>query len=271
MNVTLTNRFSVVEYLTKKYQLIVFGIYLLLMVMVVNKHEPWMDEAQAWLLAKDVSVKDLLVKYLRYEGSPGLWHLILMIPAKLGLPYFTINIVSVIFSAVGVWLFLRYAPFPILIKILYPFSFFVFYQYGVVARSYCLISPILFLLAINYDKKMDRPYFFVFLLCLLSNISAHTFLIAGSIAFIHVTDIIKEWKTLTAKTKKNQAIALSVLAIMACIVVYIIMTPPDQLFANHVNLDFVNFCRTAQKMIGGAMVISEFNPIWVFSTASLIV
>jgi hypothetical protein len=108
-------------------------------------------------------------------------------------------------------------------------------------------------------------------LCLLSNISAHTFLIAGSIAFIHVLDVLKEWKTLPTKAKINQAVAMFILALMACIVVYIIKTPPDQLFANHVNLDFVNFCRSTQRMIGGAMVISEFKPIWVFSAASLVV
>ena len=269
MNVTLSNRFSVVDYLVEKYRVIVFAIYVILMALVVSKHEPWMDEAQAWLLAKDVGIKELLIKYLRYEGSPGLWHLILMIPAKLGFPYYTINIISAIFSAIGVWLFLRYAPFPMLIKILYPFTFFVFYQYGVVARSYCLISPLLFLIAITYNKKMDNPYFFVLLLCLLANISAHTFLIAGSIAFIHFIDVVQEWKSLEAKSKIKHGIALFIFGIMACIVIYIIKTPPDQIFANQVNLDFINFCRSTQWMIGGSMVISEFSRLKIFPIASI--
>jgi hypothetical protein len=32
---------------------------------------------------------------------------------KLNLPYFTLNIISGIISASGVWLFLRYSPFPL--------------------------------------------------------------------------------------------------------------------------------------------------------------
>src|SRR5436853_2707169 len=104
MNITITNRFSVFEYVQERYQVIVFAIYVTLLAVAVSHHEPWMDEAQAWLLAKDTSFKELFLKYLRYEGSPGLWHLILMIPAKLGLPYFSINILSAIFAATGVWL-----------------------------------------------------------------------------------------------------------------------------------------------------------------------
>src|SRR5205085_4524514 len=157
MNITLTNRISVVQYIKERYQLIVFSVFVTLLAIAVSHHEPWMDEAQAWLLAKDTGFKELFLKYLRYEGSPGLWHLILMIPAKLGLPYFTINILSAGFAAAGVWLFIKYAPFPPIIKILYPFTFFVFFQYGVVARNYCLIAPILFLIAINYTKKREHP------------------------------------------------------------------------------------------------------------------
>src|SRR5438105_2551057 len=102
MNVILTRQFSLIEFLKEKYQVIVFAIYLTLLAIAVSHHEPWMDEAQAWLLAKDLGFKELFLKYLRYEGSPGLWHLILMIPAKLGLPYFTINILSALISATGV-------------------------------------------------------------------------------------------------------------------------------------------------------------------------
>src|SRR4051794_38794536 len=131
MNLLLKRRATYFQFLKDNYQIIVFSVYLVLLAISASHHERWMDEAQAWLLAKDVSVKELLVKYLRYEGSPGLWHLILMLPAKLGLPYYTINMVAACFSALGSWIFLRYAPFPPLIKVLYPFSFFAFFQYGI--------------------------------------------------------------------------------------------------------------------------------------------
>lgn len=259
MNVIFTNSFDLKKYIQEKKLVIVFAVYLILLAIAVAHHEPWMDEAQAWLLAKDLGVKELLVKYLRYEGSPGLWHLILMIPAKAGLPYFSINIVSALFSAAGVWLFIRYAPFPLLIKILYPFSFFVFYQYGVVARSYCLIAPVLFLIAINYKQKLQRPYLFILLLCVLANISAHTFLIAGSIGFVHFLDLYENRKTLEKRLRVHNIIALGILAITALLVIYIIKTPPDHIYAESVNFNIDHFIYITKKMIGGSLVTDEFS------------
>ena len=48
-------------------------------------HEPWFDEIQAYLIARDASVHDILFHLPHYEGHPPLWHLLLMIPARLGL------------------------------------------------------------------------------------------------------------------------------------------------------------------------------------------
>jgi hypothetical protein len=265
MNIALTNRLSAFDYIKERYQVIVFAIYVIFLAIAVSHHEPWMDEAQAWLLAKDTSFKELFIKYLRYEGSPGLWHLILMFPAKLGLPYYSINILSAVFASLGVWLFLRYAPFPTFIKVLYPFSFFVFFQYGVVARNYCLISPILFLIAINYHKKQQHPYLFLLLLCLLANISAHTFLIAGSIAFVHFVDIIKDWKNIDTRTRMHQIIALFLFGLIALLVVFIIVTPKDQIYAGYINWDLKNLWLVSKRMLAGSLIMDEYTQFpWLF-------
>ncbi len=39
-----------------------FLIYAILIIVVVARHEPWADEAQAWLLARDSSLFGLLFK-----------------------------------------------------------------------------------------------------------------------------------------------------------------------------------------------------------------
>ena len=50
-------------------------------------HEPWFDEALAWLIARDSSIYEILFVTPHYEGHPSLWHLILVPFAKLGAPY----------------------------------------------------------------------------------------------------------------------------------------------------------------------------------------
>ena len=55
----------------------VFVIYLAAVFFLVSRHENWRDEAQAWLLARDLNVFQL-ISQMKYEGHPCLWHLILM-------------------------------------------------------------------------------------------------------------------------------------------------------------------------------------------------
>src|ERR1700739_158444 len=57
----------------------VLGLWIAIVTFTIRYHEKWADEAQAWLLARDLDLKTLWFHELRYEGSPGLWHTILWI------------------------------------------------------------------------------------------------------------------------------------------------------------------------------------------------
>ena len=49
----------------------------LIVLFLIQSHEMWRDELQAWLLARDsISITELF-QNLKYEGHPGLWHLLL--------------------------------------------------------------------------------------------------------------------------------------------------------------------------------------------------
>ena len=155
--------------------------YTVWIIIILPEHEPWTDEAQAWLLARDASLPDLLWKYLRYAGTPGLWNVLLAIPAKLGLPYFTLNITGALSALAGVFLLVRFSPFPLWLKALLPFTYFLAYQYAVVARSYCLLAPLLFATAIFRRQRSTRYWPFALTLGLLSHVSFHGTLMAGAI------------------------------------------------------------------------------------------
>lgn len=119
---------------------IVVLLYCALHLFMTLFHEPWYDEAEAWQIARCASVKDILFTIPHYEGHPPLWHLILAIPAKLNLPYeLSLSLISLLFSALVVALFLKYAPFPEGVKVFVPFTYFAFYQYSVIARPYCMM------------------------------------------------------------------------------------------------------------------------------------
>lgn len=65
-----------------------FGLWLILVGIIQQHHEPWADESQAWLLARDLELKTLWFHELRYEGTPGLWHTIPTTYFHQGLPLY---------------------------------------------------------------------------------------------------------------------------------------------------------------------------------------
>lgn len=179
--------------------------FIILSIIIADKHEHWSDEAQSFLLARDTNFVEIF-KYMKYEGTPPLWVFIIKIFLSLGGTYKTFYIIPIILSTIGLILFEYKIKTPWYIKIIFPFTYFIFYQYTIVVRSYCLVFPLLMLIAISYKKRFDKPGLFLLSLFLFMNISLHTLLISGSIFLIYILDSIKNEKIYTKKNKVTNII-----------------------------------------------------------------
>ncbi len=148
------------------------------------------DEAEAWQIARSVTLKTLFLETTHYEGHPPLWHLILMPLAKAGAPYeLSLSLVSLAFMGTAVFLILWRAPFPRLVRLLLPFTYFFFYQYGVISRVYCVLTLAFVLLAIVYRSRNERPGRYVAALILMCVTLAYGLVIAGGLALVWLWEI----------------------------------------------------------------------------------
>ena len=200
------------------------------MCVAVWHHEPWVDEAQAWLLARDSGPVSLITRLLAYEGHPGLWYLVLMLPARL-LPYRALNFLSGTLAGVAAYLLVRRSPFPIIAKMLLPFTFFLFFQYGVVARNYALLPSILFLVALAYRDRFTKPFKFTGFLFLLANVSSHGFLTAAAIAAVTLVGVARGRSSLPPGLLKRNLIALAALGAGMALVALLMWPPSDRDFS----------------------------------------
>jgi hypothetical protein len=141
----------------------------------IHRHEPWADESQAWLLARDNSWPQLMLHRLHYEGTPGLWHTLLWILVRLHVSYAGMHWVAGGCALLGVALLLRFAPFPLWLRALLPFTFWLAYQNAVVARSYVLFAAAAFGAAALLRSPVRRPLAIAVVLGLMANISLHGF------------------------------------------------------------------------------------------------
>lgn len=163
--------------------IIVFITYTLLNVVLLCFHAPWRDEANVWLMARDLSPLQLL-REIKYQGHPCLWYFLVMPFAKLGLPFRTIGIISTIVMTVAAGIYLWKGPQWIGIKALVVFSPIFTYFYPTIARNYCLIALILILLAWNYSERNEHPVRYGILLGLLVQADTIAIAPAGMIALV---------------------------------------------------------------------------------------
>jgi len=148
----------------------------------VSIHEPWFDEAQAWLLVRDSSLWELLSVRLRYEGHPPLWYLLVYPLARLGAPFESVGLVSAAAGVLGTAVLAFDRRVPLAFRALVPFTYFFAYQFAVVARSYALFFPLLALLARLWPAPLERPRSTGTLLGLLCLVSAHGACMAWALA-----------------------------------------------------------------------------------------
>lgn len=156
---------------------IFFVIYLVFNGILLVGHELWRDEANVWLIARDMRLLQLF-REIKYQGHPCLWYLIAMPFAKMGFPFQTLSILSFLVMSTTAGLFAYKAPFHPITKAVCLLSPIFTYYYPVVARNYCLIALLLLLLAYFYPKRNVKNLLYGLLLGLL--VQADTIALASA-------------------------------------------------------------------------------------------
>src|SRR5258708_26703328 len=95
---------------------------------VAVHHETWRDEADAWLVVRDIGLTHL-VGWSRHAGTPLLWYGFIAPLARGGLPYASQQWLHLAVAAAAVAIFIAYAPLSRLTKVLAVFSYFLAYDY----------------------------------------------------------------------------------------------------------------------------------------------
>jgi len=206
------------------FAIAVTAVYAGLILFTTLHHEPWRDEAQAWLIARDASLPAFL-KQMSYEGSPALWHLIQRPFARAGLPYVWHSILNVLIATAAIAVFTRRAPFSRATKILFVFSYYTAFEYAVVARSYSLGLLLLFLIADMHPRRLDRPIRYGLLVLLLCNVNVFCLCIASALAVRFAYELLRARRT--GGVGKRACAGLGLMGLGLSLAVLQLMPAPD--------------------------------------------
>jgi hypothetical protein len=205
----------------------VLGTWIAIVSFTLHYHERWADEAQAWLIARDLPLSRIWFYELRYEGSPGLWHTILWIAQHVfHLRYDSIGFIGMAGATAGVALLIFKAPFPRYIRWPLAFTYFMIYQYAVIARPYTLLPLLAFAAAILF-KDLLHPERMTIVLVLLANLSLHGTILAGCFGLAYVIDALKARDTLDARVWRKYWISIAVILATFAFIVMILKPTPD--------------------------------------------
>jgi hypothetical protein len=190
MNTRLWNRRFVGLSSAESLVLLIFTV---IAAVAICFHEPWADEAQAWLIARDLGIGGILHQ-MGYEGSPPLWHLLLWGLIRLRLPYAALGAVSLALVAGGMYIWLRWSPLPAFVRLLVPFAFYYQYQYAVVSRSYALSTFLAFAAVALWRAKPVRAIPFGVVVALLVQTNLYGCMIAGGISCAFAWECFRDFR-----------------------------------------------------------------------------
>jgi hypothetical protein len=196
-----------------------------LVLYTVSKHEPWADEAQAWLVARDFGWLRMIFSELRYEGHPPLWFVILWPAIHLfHMPYAYLGYLGGTIAILGLAFLIFLAPFPRPLRYLIASSFFFVYQYAVIARPYVLMPLLGFGAAYFYRKGLSRILTCAICVALLLQVSSYAAVIAIAFAAVYTLQLTSGWSQIP-KQDRNRAVAAGALVALSLVMLVVVLLP----------------------------------------------
>src|SRR6186713_2601648 len=93
-------------------------VFLSYLIWAHTHHLPWRDESHPWLLARQAEgFWDLVVGDRRYDGHPPGWYWTLWLASFVTRDVWGLHATTILIASSAVFLFLRFAPFPRLVRL----------------------------------------------------------------------------------------------------------------------------------------------------------
>jgi hypothetical protein len=165
-------------------------LYAAATLIVTLHHEPWRDEAETWLVARDLPLSQTLT-WTRAAGTPILWPALVVPFARAGAPYVAQSLLNWAIMMAAAALFLFRAPFTATTKALFLLSFYMAYQYAVIARTYALGILLLFCVVALHDRRHSWPIAYAIVVALLASANAHSGAAAFAVAAWFVFGLVR--------------------------------------------------------------------------------
>jgi hypothetical protein len=176
------------------FRWIALGAFVALGLALALSHEPWRDEIEAWLIARNSSSIGALIHNSRGEGHPLLWYLFLWAASRASRAIVVMQLLHLAIAAAAAACVLWRAPFRRWQRAALIFGYFPLYEYSAIARNYALGMLLLFLFCI-LAVRSPRPYIrLVVIVILMGSTSVYGLVVGAAVAAGVVIDEYVGWR-----------------------------------------------------------------------------
>src|SRR5262249_20694346 len=143
---------------------------------VTAHHELWHDELQQWGIAVSSQTPWDVVRNLRYESTPALWHSLLYVITRFTHNPAAMQVFHLMLATAAAAVFLACAPFGRIYKTLFVLGYWPLFEYAVISRHYVLGELLFFTFLALHPWRGPRTIWSGAVLFLLAQTSFFGFL-----------------------------------------------------------------------------------------------
>ncbi len=203
-------------------------LFFILGLMGILNHEMWRDEYQAWLIAVNSSNWHELMVNIRLEGHPLLWYAILFLIHQLSGGLLVMKLIHLSFATATVFLLNRFGPFRVWVSMLISFSYFFFYEYAIISRSYVLALFFAVFFCVLYTRQIKEVIWMALAIAGMAMSSLYGLVLSAVFGlFLFIDFLFVDRQKYLAGNNKRTSLIVGVIIVLLAYVVALMQIYPE--------------------------------------------
>ena len=210
----LENRLATYE--EKTFRRFALLLYALFAAANIIAHEMWRDELNPWMIVDNSRTIGELFSNLRYDGHPPLWYLVLYALSRVTHNPVGMQTLHLAIAVTSAYIFLRFAPFTRLQRLMFIFGYYLLYEYAAISRNYTIEILLIFCFCVAFQSGGRKNYLLLavilFGICLTN---AYGFLIASCLVCMMGFELLTDRNTGRIIREERWTILIFILLVSA--------------------------------------------------------
>ena len=207
----------------------VLTAYFIIGLIGVFHHEMWRDELQIWLVGSSAHSISEFLRNMTNECNPLGWYGLDFILSRFTDSPLIVQVFHLLLATGTVFLILKYSPFTRLQKVLVSFSYYLLFEYSLVARGYALTIFFIFLFCALYQQVKSKNRYLIISLVLfcLANTTGHGVIITLALLGMMMADyLFTQDKSIRKKYTSGQFFVGVLIVLLGVYIAFRWITPP---------------------------------------------